>query len=87
MNLDGKGVISFGPESEEKELDFTNELKEFLLSNSSKSEESYSTGKEVEHVLTLKKDGWTVIFTRLELSLKDGDSTFYEFSASGYVCK
>lgn len=84
---DGKGVISFGPESEEKELDFTNELKEFLLSNSSKSEESYSTGKEVEHVLTLKKDGWTVIFTRLELSLKDGDSTFYEFSASGYVCK
>ena len=84
---DGKGVISFGPESEEKELDFTNELKEFLLKNSSKSEEHYSYGKEVEHVLTLKKDGWTVIFTRLELSLKDGDSTFYEFSASGYVCK
>ena len=84
---DGKGVISFGPESEEKELDFTNELKEFLLKNSSKSEERYSYGKEVEHVLTLKKDGWTVIFTRLELSLKDGDSTFYEFSASGYVCK
>lgn len=85
--IDMKGVISFGPESERKELDFTNELKEFLLSNSSKSEESYSTGKEVEHVLTLKKDGWTVIFTRLELSMKDGDSTFYEFSASGYVCK
>lgn len=84
---DGKGVISFGPESEEKELDFTNELKEFLLKNSSKSEERYSYGKEVEHVLTLKKDGWTVIFTRLELSLKDGDSDFYEFSASGYVCK
>ena len=84
---DGKGVISFGPESEEKELDFTNELKEFLLKNSSKSEEHYSYGKEVEHVLTLKKDGWTVIFTRLELSMKDGDSTFYEFSASGYVCK
>ena len=84
---EGKGVISFGPESEEKELDFTNELKEFLLKNSSKSEERYSYGKEVEHVLTLKKDGWTVIFTRLELSLKDGDSTFYEFSASGYVCK
>ena len=84
---EGKGVISFGPESEEKELDFTNELKEFLLKNSSKSEERYSSGKEVEHVLTLKKDGWTVIFTRLELSLKDGDSTFYEFSASGYVCK
>jgi hypothetical protein len=81
------GVISFGPESEEKELDFTNELKEFLLKNSSKSEERYSYGKEVEHVLTLKKDGWTVIFTRLELSLKDGDSSFYEFSASGYVCK
>ena len=84
---EGKGVISFGPESEEKELDFTNELKEFLLKNSSKSEERYSYGKEVEHVLTLKKDGWTVIFTRLELSLKDGDSSFYEFSASGYVCK
>ena len=84
---DGKRVISFGPESERKELDFTNELKEFLLSNSSKSEESYSTGKEVDHVLTLKKDGWTVIFTTLELSLKDGDSGFYEFSASGYVCK
>lgn len=84
---EGKGVISFGPESEEKELDFTNELKEFLLKNSSKSEEHYSYGKEVEHVLTLKKDGWTVIFTRLELSMKDGDSTFYEFSASGYVCK
>lgn len=84
---DGKCVISFGPESEEKELDFTNELKEFLLKNSSKSEEHYSYGKEVEHVLTLKKDGWTVIFTRLELSLKDGDSDFYEFSASGYVCK
>ena len=84
---EGKGVISFGPESEEKELDFTNELKEFLLKNSSKSEERYSYGREVEHVLTLKKDGWTVIFTRLELSLKDGDSTFYEFSASGYVCK
>lgn len=84
---DGKGVISFGPESEEKELDFTNELKEFLLKNSSKSEEPYSYGKEVEHVLTLKKDGWTVIFTRLELSMKDGDSDFYEFSASGYVCK
>lgn len=84
---EGKGVISFGPESEEKELDFTNELKEFLLKNSSKSEERYSSGKEVEHVLTLKKDGWTVIFTRLELSLKDGDSDFYEFSASGYVCK
>lgn len=84
---EGKGVISFGPESEEKELDFTNELKEFLLKNSSKSEEHYSYGKEVEHVLTLKKDGWTVIFTRLELSLKDGDSSFYEFSASGYVCK
>lgn len=84
---DGKGVISFGPESEEKELDFTNELKEFLLKNSSKSEEHYSYGKEVEHVLTLKKDGWTVIFTRLELCMKDGDSTFYEFSASGYVCK
>lgn len=84
---DGKGVISFGPESEEKELDFTNELKEFLLKNSSKSEEHYSYGKEVDHVLTLKKDGWTVIFTRLELSMKDGDSTFYEFSASGYVCK
>lgn len=84
---EGKGLISFGPESEEKELDFTNELKEFLLKNSSKSEERYSSGKEVEHVLTLKKDGWTVIFTRLELSLKDGDSDFYEFSASGYVCK
>lgn len=84
---EGKGVISFGPESEKKELDFTNELKEFLLKNSSKSEEHYSYGKEVEHVLTLKKDGWTVIFTRLELSLKDGDSSFYEFSASGYVCK
>ncbi len=84
---DGKVVISFGPESEEKELDFTNELKEFLLKNSSKSEERYSYGKEVDHVLTLKKDGWTVIFTRLELSMKDGDSTFYEFSASGYVCK
>ena len=84
---EGKGVISFGPESEEKELDFTNELKEFLLKNSSKSEERYSSGKEVEHVLTLKKDGWTVIFTRLELSMKDGDSSFYEFSASGYVCK
>lgn len=84
---EGKGVISFGPESEEKELDFTNELKEFLLKNSSKSEEHYSYGKEVEQVLTLKKDGWTVIFTRLELSMKDGDSTFYEFSASGYVCK
>ena len=84
---DGKVVISFGPESEEKDLDFTNELKEFLLKNSSKSEERYSYGKEVEHVLTLKKDGWTVIFTRLELSLKDGDSSFYEFSASGYVCK
>jgi len=84
---EGKGVISFGPESEEKELDFTNELKEFLLKNSSKSEEHYSYGKEVEHVLTLKKDGWTVIFTRLELSLKDGNSDFYEFSASGYVCK
>lgn len=85
--IDTKGVISFGPESERKKLDFTNELKEFLLSNSSKSEESYSTGKEVDHVLTLKKDGWTVIFTRLELCMKDGDSTFYEFSASGYVCK
>lgn len=84
---EGKGVISFGPESEEKELVFTNELKEFLLKNSSKSEEHYSYGKEVEQVLTLKKDGWTVIFTRLELSMKDGDSTFYEFSASGYVCK
>lgn len=84
---EGKGVISFGPESEEKELDFTNELKEFLLKNSSKSEEHYSYGKEVEQVLTLKKDGWTVIFTRLELCMKDGDSTFYEFSASGYVCK
>lgn len=84
---EGKGVISFGPESEEKELDFTNELKEFLLKNSSKSEERYSYGKEVEYVLTLKKDGWTVIFTRLELCMKDGDSSFYEFSASGYVCK
>lgn len=84
---EGKGIISFGPESEEKELDFTNELKEFLLKNSSKSEEHYSYGKEVDHVLTLKKDGWTVIFTRLELCMKDGDSDFYEFSASGYVCK
>lgn len=82
-----RGVIPFGPETDSKEVDLTNELAEYLLNNSSKEDSEYSEYKEVSEPIVFKKDGWTFIFTRLHISMKDGQQGFEEFYVDGYVCK
>ena len=77
------GIINF---AESQKLDFTDELKEYLLSNSAKTSDS-DLPEAKEGILTLKKDGWTVIFTRLELILNEGEAEFSQFVAEGFVCK
>ena len=78
------GIVSFAGG---KKLDFTKELKEYLLANSSKTDESIHFMEEKEEPLTLKKDGWTATFTKLNIVMKEGADGFYRFWVSGYICK
>ena len=79
-----KGEIFF---ADGKRLDFTNEIKDYLLLNSTAKTDLRPYDNSKTKTLTLQKDGWTVIFTRLEIRMKEGAKGFTEFYASGFVCK